>query len=282
MPRSIRNALTIDLEDWYHPEYVADKVNPDSITPMIEESTKRTLNLLDELHIKSTFFVNGQIVENYPHLIYDIEQQGHEIASHGYSHTPLWKMTPKDFVKEISLSNTAIQKAIGKKPIGFRAPSFSLTNNTSWALKILKESGYLYDSSIFPLKTPLYGVRRALTHPYRPALDNLCKENGEGTLIEFPLLTTSVLGIKLPASGGFYFRIMPTSIIKHAVVTTNRNGYPAMMYFHPWELIGNTPLIRLLPHRFFVFYANLKRTEKQIRALAYLFKFATVREILGF
>lgn len=281
MAKLIPNALTIDLEDWFHPEYIASEVDSERATPMIEESYKKTLHLLNELQISSTFFVNGQIAQRYPHIIREIDEQGHEIASHGFTHTPLWRMTPKEFAKEIALSNDVIQKTIGKRPLGFRAPSFSISNDTIWALKVLKDSGYLYDSSVFPLKTPLYGVRGVPLRPYKPSFLDLTKEEKGEDFIEFPPLAMSFLGIRVPTPGGFYFRILPTTLIKHAVAKTNRRGDPAMLYFHPWELMEGMPRIRLSPYRRFVSYVKLSRTEKQIRSLARVFKFAPVRDILG-
>ncbi len=280
MQKLIRNALTVDLEDWFHPEYIASEVNPEHAIPMIEQSYEKTLNLLNELQIRSTFFVNGQIAERYPYIIREIEKQGHEIASHGYTHTPLWRMSPETFAKEVSKSNTAIKKAISKHPIGFRAPSFSLSNKTSWALKILKKAGYLYDSSVFPVRTPLYGVKGAPLRPYRPSLVNIAEEQEDEQIIEFPPLAISFLGIRVPTPGGFYFRITPASLVRHAIAKVNRHGYPAMLYFHPWELMEETPRIRLSLFRRFVSYVKLSRTEKQIRSIARVFRFAPVREIL--
>ncbi len=272
--------MTVDLEDWFHPEYIASEVDQETAIPMIEESYERTIRLLNEFQIRSTFFVNGQIAERFPNIIRDIEKQGHEVASHGYTHTPLWRMTPETFAKEVSKSNAIIQKAIGKPPIGFRAPSFSLSNNTIWALKVLKKAGYLYDSSVFPVKTPLYGVRGVPLKPYRPSLTNIVEEQEEEPLIEFPPLAISFLGIRVPTPGGFYFRIIPSSLVKHAITKANRLGHPAMLYFHPWELLEKTPRIKLSLYRRFVSYVKLSRTEKQVRSIARIFKFAPVREIL--
>ncbi len=280
MHKLIRNALTVDLEDWFHPEYVASEVDPEHAIPMIEQSYKKTLQLLSELQIRSTFFVNGQIAERFPDIIREIENQGHEIASHGYTHTPLWRMSPEVFAKEVSRSNAVIQKAIGKRPIGFRAPSFSLSNETIWALKILKKFGYLYDSSVFPVRTPLYGVRGVPLRPYRPSLENIAEEQEDVKFIEFPPLAISFLGIRVPTPGGFYFRITPASLVRHAIAKVNRLGYPAMLYFHPWELMDETPRIRLSLFRRFVSYVKLSRTEKQIRSIARVFRFAPVKEIL--
>jgi polysaccharide deacetylase family protein (PEP-CTERM system associated) len=275
------NALTVDLEDWFHPEYVSGRVDQLHAYPMIEEATVYVLKLLEELGIKSTFFVLGEIAVRHPKTVRDIKNQGHEIASHGYSHTPLSRMTPSDFAEETARTSNAIREAAGESPVGFRAPSFSLSNRTAWALAILRKNGYLYDSSVFPLRTPLYGVRGAPTHPYHPALNDICSEAPEESLVEFPLLTTSLAGIRVPASGGFYFRVLPTSVIRNAVFKANRHGHPAMMYLHPWELFARTPKIRLSPYRFFVSYANMRRVEKQIRVLAKAFRFGTVREVLG-
>jgi polysaccharide deacetylase family protein (PEP-CTERM system associated) len=189
-------------------------------------------------------------------------------------------MTPKTFAAEVSRLNTLIKKTIGVAPIGFRAPSFSLSNRTIWALRILKESGYLYDSSAFPVRTPLYGVSGIPSRPYHPSFENLSLDNRDEKLVEFPPLATSFLGIRIPAAGGFYFRILPTSIVRHAVFETNRNSQPAMVFFHPWELMERTPRLRLSPYRYIVSYLNLPRVEKQIRSLAKQFRFAPAREVL--
>ena len=172
----IRNALTIDLEYWYSPELVRGFVvgNKDDL---IMEMTKPMLGILDEFGVSATFFVLGEVAKKHPELVEEVYERGHEIGSHAYSHKTLYELGKDKFENEINLSVQLLQHIIKEKPIGFRAPSFSVNNSTRWAFDVLEKHGFKYDSSIFPIKTKLYGVPNAPLHIYKPSADDVAKED---------------------------------------------------------------------------------------------------------
>ena len=208
----MHNILSVDLEEWYHPEYVRGKAIENK-QERLKTSVDKTLGLLDKHDVAATFFVVGELVEKHPEIVEKIKEKGHEIAFHGYSHEPLWKLDAEALRSEMKMFSSLIKE----KCLGFRAPSFSLSNETKWALKVLDEAGYIYDSSIFPTRTPLYGVFGAPTKPYKISHEDVAKEDDNGTLWEFPVLTYIWFGLKIPVGGGFYLRTIPLGLIKRAI-----------------------------------------------------------------
>ena len=269
------NILTIDLEEWHHPKYVKDKVSMDK-EDRIQSSSNRTLRLLEEYHANATFFVVGEIAEKHPSIIEKIDEQGHEIGFHGYYHEPLWKSNAESLSRNIQKFNSLINRRCR----GFRAPSFSLNNNTKWALDTLEEGGYLYDSSIFPTRTPLYGAFGAPAKPYKISHEDVTKEDEGGKLWEFPLLVYSLMGLKIPVAGGFYLRLFPVRLIERAIRKMNKHGAPAVIYVHNWELDPETPRRKLGIYRSFVTYHNAERTEEKMRHLLSSFEFTEFRELI--
>jgi polysaccharide deacetylase family protein (PEP-CTERM system associated) len=269
------NILTIDLEEWYHPEFVRNKV-PKNKVNRLNHSLNKTLSLLSEYDITATFFVVGELLEEYPEITAEIEDKGHEIAFHGYSHLPLWKLNPAVFHDEIKQFKSMLKNDC----LGFRAPSFSLNNKTKWALKVLEDEGFIYDSSIFPAKTPLYGVPTARLTPYKPSKDDVVKEEVNGKLWEFPLLVYPIIGQRIPAAGGFYLRLFPAGFIKRAVRNINKMGVPGVLYLHNWELDPETPKLSLGLFRSFVTYYNSKKTVSKLNAILSDFEFTSFRNYL--
>jgi len=269
------NILTIDLEEWHHPEYVRSKIFQVE-QERISESSKITLQLLKECKVSATFFVVGEIAEKHPELIENISEDGHEIAFHGYHHEPLWRLNAKIFHSEIEKFNSVIHEKCG----GFRAPSFSLNNKTKWALTVLEDAGFLYDSSIFPSRTPLYGVSGAPIRPYKPSSEDIAKEDLDAKLWEFPLLVYPLIGLKIPTAGGFFLRFFPTYILKRTIRKINKRGFPAVLYVHNWELDPQTPKIKLGPYASFVTYHNVQETEKKLKHIIGNFTFSTVRDYI--
>jgi peptidoglycan-N-acetylglucosamine deacetylase len=271
-------ALCIDLEFWWCNEFLEDYL-PVNKPDQILESTLPLLELLDKYNTKATFFVLGTVAEKYPELVATIHKKGMEIASHGYSHKMLDRLSPNEFEQEIERSVELLEAITGEKPIGFRAPSFSINRNTIWAFKVLEKHGFKYDASVFPIKTNLYGVPNAPLSPYKPSFDNLTEVDQNGTIIEFPM-TVIKLGVNIPIAGGFYFRVLPFWFIKGAIkrVSTTR---PVIMYIHPWETHANTPRLDVpLFSRFVTYYgvnSNLRKFERLIKE----FQFAPVREVLS-
>ena len=180
--------------------------------------------------VRATFFVLGLAAEAFPDLVRRIRADGHEVASHGYSHRPVYGMRPEEFRDDLRRSIALIEDAAGVRVLGYRAPDFSIRGSDLWALEILGEEGLRYDSSLFPIRGPRYGVRAAFTLPFRvlPACGS--------DLIEFPLATVEWRGLRIPAAGGGYFRIFPYRASRAAIEALNRRGGPTTVYFHPYEL----------------------------------------------
>lgn len=219
----VTNALTFDLEDW--PVAV---LGPDhDITPRVVRNTKRCLQLLDWHGVKATFFVLSRVAEKFPDLIREVHSRGHEIASHGHSHRLLTRMTPGEFVEDVKRSIEILTAITGTRPVGYRAPAFSIVKETRWAGRILADLGFRYDSSIFPIRHPRYGIAGATRgiHPW-PDCD----------LIECPPATVRMLGVNMPVAGGGYFRLLPGPLVRAAIRRINRDNVPAILYVHPYEL----------------------------------------------
>jgi len=269
------NILTVDLEEWYHPEYVKNKTLPHKEV-RIQHSLRITLDFLNRLNLKATFFVVGELAEKHPEIMESIKINNHEIAFHGYCHEPLWNLNADTLRAEIEKFNALI----GEKCAGFRAPSFSLSNKTRWALKVLEDSGAQYDSSLFPSKTPLYGVWGAPTIPYKPSHEDVTEKDENAKLWEFPLLVYRLRGIKVPVAGGFYMRFFPVNLVARAIKKLNQKGFPAVMFFHNWELDPETPRLKLGLYRYFVTYHKLKETSKKLERLLSKFQFTSIKEYM--
>ena len=292
------NALSIDLEDYFQVEAFASRINYnewDNYPCRIKQNTKKILNILDDYQIKATFFCLGWIAKRYPSLIKNIAQRGHEVASHGYAHKPIYKQSPKEFREDIKRTKNILEDITGKPVFGYRAPTYSITQKTLWTLEILAEEGYKYDSSIFPIKHDLYGIPNAPRFPFVVTFQHshvtrfniqTCKLANLQTcqlLREFPLTTLRILNINIPVAGGGYFRLFPYAFIKNALKYINiKEKKPFVFYLHPWELDPNQPRINHIPWRSrFRHYVNLDKTEGKFRKLLSDFKFGTVLEVLS-
>lgn len=281
----MQNAFTIDLEDWYHPEFVTKFVPAHLRKDQIEEAVKPLLELLDKYNVRATFFVVGEVAEKHLELIEKIYDEGHEIASHGYSHKRLHELGKEKFEDDIRKSMNILEPIIKEKIIGFRAPSYSIDQNTAWALDILENLGYKYDSSVFPLrfrKKSLYGVRNAPLYPYSPSKEDITKESNDRNreIIEFPLSVVKLAGIKIPVAGGAYLRLFPAWFLRLAINKINKEKRPAIIYVHPWETYEKTPRIKLpFPHRQITYY-GIDSSLKKVESLLRNFEFGTVRDVL--
>ena len=234
----MRNVISIDLEQWFHrPIFrncasVAEKNDKQHIT----RATENILRVLKKHNKQTTFFVVAEIAEQSPEIIEEISNEGHEVAFHGYTHSELHILNKENFEREVRAGTKIIRHVAKEKPKGFRAPVLSLSRRTSWALRILVEHGFTYDSSIMPAKTPLYGHFVAPYYPYHPSLIDPTKEDSnQKKIVEFPPLTRKMLFLRLPACG-LSSRIFGVNFVLKAIRRMNREGYPAMVYFHPWEL----------------------------------------------
>lgn len=220
------NALTIDLEDW--PQSV---LNPNiGITDCVVRDTERMLALLSRFGVRATFFALGKVCERFPHLLPAVASAGHEIATHGYGHELLYGLTPGQFRGDLQRSMDLIESQVGRRPLGYRAPAFSVSRETMWAGPIMAELGIRYSSSVFPIAGRRYGIPDAPRFPYRW---------GTCDLIEFPMTTVRRLRRNLPVAGGGYFRLLPQRVASAAIHEVNRQGQPAVVYLHPYELAVN-------------------------------------------
>ena len=249
-------ALSIDLESYWHAELLRTKVDRARMADRVEEATRPLLDLLARRRVRATFFTVGEVIEDHPHLIQDIVAAGHELACHTYTHRPLWELDKAAFEEEISRFNALVARVTpGVQPRGFRAPTFSLSPTTAWALDVLARHGYTYDSSVFPMKTPLYGIPNAPLHPYRPA-SNLVDEDPTAPLLEWPMTVWRVGPVTVPVCGGFYLRVLPMRLILHGLKRAARSR-PIVIYLHPWELDPGTPRLPLSPRDRFITYHNV-------------------------
>jgi len=273
------NALCVDVEYWFCNEFLT-KYLPEEKEDQLTESVTPILHLLDTYNTKATFFILGTVAEQYPEIVETIFKRGHEIASHAYSHKTLYELGKEGFEEEIKKSIDLLQSITGEMPIGFRAPSFSINQSTSWAFEILKRYGFKYDASIFPIKTMLYGVPKAPLYPYRPSIEDITKEDHSNSLVEFPM-TVIRLGVNFPVAGGFYLRVLPFWFLKLAIKRVNKTR-PAIIYIHPWETYPGTPRLECLPFfSRFVTYQGKDSALGKFEGLIRDFEFRPLREFLG-
>jgi polysaccharide deacetylase family protein (PEP-CTERM system associated) len=227
VPQSpLKNILSFDVEDWH--QSTLDFSLP--VTRRVRDNTFRILDLVARAGARATFFVLGLAAQAFPDLVRRIRDEGHEVASHGHSHRPVYAMGPDEFREDLRRSITLIEDAVGERVLGYRAPDFSIRGGHLWALRILAEEGLRYDSSIFPIAGPRYGIRASFSLPFRVLTAS------QSELVEFPLATLEYLGLRLPAAGGGYFRLFPYLASRTAIARLNRRGSPATSYFHPYEL----------------------------------------------
>jgi len=235
------NAISIDLEDWWCNEYLlphlGENLSKYELNDHLMESVEPVLSLFERTKTKATFFVLGSTAVRYPHLIDRIFDQGHEIACHGYSHTPLTRLSTLTFEKELE----QCEEILGKYSLkGFRAPSFSLSNKTKWAIDSLVKYGYEYDSSIFPTWTPLYGSPKAPREMYRISSKNVDRIDNTSNFLEVPITVSRTPFFGFPCSGGFWLRLLPERLLVNQLVKINRVR-PVIVYAHPWEANINSP-----------------------------------------
>ena len=272
------NALTIDVEDYFHVSNFSSLVSFDDWTALesrVVENTRRTLRLLEKYDVRATFFVLGWVAEYHPEIVLEIHKDGHEVACHGYSHRLAYEMTPEEFRADVLRAKGLLERLIGEPVRGFRAASFSLTPETPWGPEILREAGFEYDSSMFPIRHHRYGNSNGQRFPH-------VIETKEGPLVEFPLTTFRLLGQNLPFAGGGYLRLLPYTVIHRAISHVNRvEKQPVILYLHPWEFDPDQPRIPASALSRFRHYHNLHRTEEKLRKLLEEFQFAPVAEVLA-
>lgn len=272
------NALTFDVEEYFHAEAFSSVVRPQewpSLESRVVGATERLLDLLDETGTSATFFVLGWVAERHGGLVRAIQTRGHEIASHGYGHQMITRLNRAQFAEDVRRGKAAVEDVTGTAVIGYRAPTFSVVRGTLWSLEVLAEAGFRYDSSIFPIVHDRYGIPDAARFPHRVAA-------GPGVEIgEFPLSTIAWLGWRFPVAGGGYFRLLPYAFTHRAVRHLNeREGQPAIVYLHPWEIDPAQPRVPVGWVTRFRHSVNTQTTESKIHHLLRDFRFAPVRDVL--
>ena len=270
------NALTIDVEDYYHVsafESVVRFEDWDCYESRVERNTHRILDILDENKTKATFFVLGWVAERQPKLVQAIHQRGHEVASHGYAHRKVYTQTPVQFRDETRRSKRIIEEIIGQPVIGYRAASYSIIKKSLWALEILAEEGFKYDSSIFPVIRYRYGI------PGCPRFPHTIEVNGS-RLMEYPLSTVRVSGINIPIAGGGYMRLFPYRFTRWGLRRINMlEKKPVIFYLHPWEIDPAQPRIKANILSRLRHYSNLDKGEEMLIRLIREFRFGTLQEL---
>ena len=272
------NLLGIDFEDWFHPQLVEPFVPEEEKIATMHKGLEKILDLLRKNDTKATFFVVGSILESNPEVYDKILSEKHEIGFHTMNHTRLDSPNFKNmFIEELEI----FEKITSKKSIGFRAPTFSLNQKSSWVIDELVNHNYKYDSSIVPAKTSMYGTPNAQKSPYKITSSNLNKNDNNGILIEFPLLVTKFLGKTIPAAGGFYLRALPLKIIKNAIKSYEKNDMPASLYIHSWELTPEfIPKINLPIKNRFITFHKIEKTFSKMNHLLKEFEFGAFEDYL--
>jgi len=273
----IQNALTIDVEDYFQVAALAEAVKREdwhSMEYRVEANTQRILSLLDRHNAKATFFTLGWVAEKSPELVRTIQKEGHEIASHGYSHQLIYNQTPEVFRDETRRSKAILEDITGEPITGYRAASYSITNESRWALDILAEEGFVWDSSIFPVRHDRYGMPGTPRWPHTLTTDKGYK------LAEFPLSTLKLPGYTLPIAGGGYFRLFPYWFSQWGLGSLNRQGQPFVFYLHPWEVDPGQPRLDVKWFSRFRHYNNLDVCEARLARLLKHFRFTTMSEVL--
>ena len=274
------NALSVDLEHWWCNEFLRDYL-PEKSESCLTESLQLLLDVLNNYNTRATFFVLGTVAEEFPDSVETIYSEGHEVASHGYSHTLLAELGRERFDAEMKHCVKQLHHIVHETPRGFRSPCFSLTNDTRWALEVLEKHGFTFDSSIYPISARLYGVPHAPLEPYYPSREDVAIEdaNQNGRVIEFPLTAVKVFGQNIPISGGFYLRVLPFSFVQWGLRKVNETR-PAMIYVHPWEMNSNIPRVNAPMLSRFEAYHGIGSNLKKLKALVREFHFAPIGEVL--
>lgn len=272
------NALTVDVEDYFHVAALAESIAPsdwDSIPMRVENSTRELMDLFDEHGIKSTFFVLGWVADRAPGLVREIAERGHEVACHGYSHQLVYNQSIDEFREETLRSKKLLEDLVQREVRGYRAASYSITGRSMWALDVLVEAGFRYDSSIFPIRHDRYGVPGAQEAP------GPVQTPSGATIVEFPLSTAKVLGYRMPVAGGGYFRLYPYAVTRMGLQQVNRRSLPFIFYLHPWEIDHQQPRVPARWLSRFRHYNNLDKCKARLNRLLTDFRFGTVDEVLG-
>ncbi|MCM0647212.1 polysaccharide deacetylase family protein [Clostridium swellfunianum] len=271
----MKNVFTIDVEDWFHTMDFNFPVSSwNNYEDRVHHGLKDILELLDKYNVKATFFVLGYVARKHPELVRELINKGHEIGSHGDMHKMVTTQNREEFKKDVAASKEILEDMTGKKINIYRSSSWSIVPKTMWALEVLEELGFKYDSSIQPFTTPLSGFRNAPRTPFYPVV------NGKRlNLLEFPPSVMPLGKACLPFCGGLYLRVLPKSFINYALNKVNKNN-SGMIYTHPWELDVKQPRLKVPPHIKFTHYYNLSSTKDKLEYLLQNFEFDTLSKVV--
>lgn len=276
----LRNLLTVDVEDYFHASGLEEgrpRINWRELPGRVEYTTRRLLGILSEAGCRATFFVLGWVAARHPGLVREIHEGGHEVASHGWGHRMVTRDGPAEFRADVERSRKFLEDIVGAPVYGYRAPSFTITPRTAWALRVLEDVGFRYDSSVFPIRRHRYGdpgSPRGIHWILPPGME------GRG-LLEVPLTTVRILGRNVPVAGGGYLRAFPLWFTRWAIRRINdADDIPAVVYLHPWEIDPDQPRLPASPGNRFRHYLNLHRTESRLRQLLEEFRFEAVVDAL--
>ena len=271
------NALSVDLEEYFQVSNLArtiDRARWDTLPSRVADSTRRLLDLFDRTRSRATFFVLGWVAERHGELVREIARRGHEVACHGYAHDLVYDLGPQRFREDLRRARAAIEDAAGLAVEGYRAPSYSITRASLWALPILVEEGFSFDSSIFPIRHPRYGIPDFAREPVTLDL-------GGARLREFPLTTLRLGPVNFPLAGGAYLRFLPGALFRLGFRRLEARGTPTVLYLHPWEIDPDQPRQDVGWRVRINHYFNLHRVEERLRRLLEAHRFAPLGEVLA-
>ena len=269
----------MDVEDYFHVAAFASNIHRDtwgSLESRVVNNTHKLLTMFEQFDVRGTFFVLGWVAEKHPDLVRDIAANGHEIACHGYSHRLVYEQSPEEFYEETRRAKSILEDITGLGVLGYRAASYSIVSDSLWALDVLVELGFVYDSSIFPVHHDRYGIPNAERIPHRLTTPN------KKVIVEWPLSTAKAFGFRLPVAGGGYFRLLPYWFSRWGLASINRvDKQPFIFYLHPWEVDPLQPRVPTSIVSQFRHYTNLNKCENRLRRLLGEFRFGTVRDGLA-
>lgn len=274
-------SFSFDIEDWHHSQLIpANPPGPGTPGSVVRAGTERILEQLRRHGVRSTFFVLGEVIRDHPDLVRRMVAEGHEIGCHGMHHQPLWFSNAEAFRAELREFRAVVREHLGEVPVtGFRAPTFSIDRKTAWALEVLSEEGFAYDSSIFPARVKMYGVPEAPVGIYRPSRHDLARHDPAGALVEFPVAIARWGPIRLPVGGGFYLRALPFGLFRWSLDHILRTR-PFSLYLHPRETHPEEKRLPLDPVDGFITYVNLHTVVEKLERLYPRYRWVPMREIL--
>ena len=275
----LTDALSVDVEDYFQVEAFADQISRDnwpSFAPRVRRNCDRILALFDKHKLRATFFVLGWVAERDPELVREIARAGHELACHSYLHRRVGSLRQEEFREDLRRARDAIQGAAGAPVAGYRAPTFSIVRHTMWAMEILAEEGFLYDSSIFPIRHDLYG------YPEFPRSIQRVQMPSGREILEVPMSTIRVSGVTLPLGGGGYLRLLPMAYTRWAIRRVHENdGVPVIVYVHPWELDPEQPRLKGKWKSRLRHYVGLGRMEARLDEILQTGRFEPVGDVVA-